>query len=163
MIAIRPATESDLPAILAIYNDAVLNTVTIWNDTPADLESRRAWLRARNSQSYPVLVAVLDGQVTGYASYGDFRPFEGYRFTVEHSVYVAEGARRRGVAARLMQSLIEHARASGKHVMIGGIEAENAASLALHAKLGFSQTARIPEVGRKFDRWLDLVFVQKIL
>jgi L-amino acid N-acyltransferase YncA len=163
MIAIRPATESDLPAILAIYNDAVLNTVTIWNDTPADLESRRAWLRARNSQSYPVLVAVLEGQVAGYASYGDFRLFEGYRFTVEHSVYVAEGARRRGVAARLMQTLIEHARASGKHVMIGGIEAENAASLALHAKLGFSQTARIPEVGRKFDRWLDLVFVQKIL
>jgi L-amino acid N-acyltransferase YncA len=163
MIAIRPATESDLPAILAIYNDAVLNTVTIWNDTPADLESRRAWLRARNSQSYPVLVAVLEEQVAGYASYGDFRPFEGYRFTVEHSVYVADGARRRGVAARLMQSLIEHARTSGKHVMIGGIEAENAASLALHAKLGFSQTARIPEVGRKFDRWLDLVFVQKIL
>lgn len=163
MIAIRQATESDLPAILAIYNDAVLNTVTIWNDTPADLENRRAWLRARNSQSYPVLVAVLEGQVAGYASYGDFRQFEGYRFTVEHSVYVAEGARRRGVAARLLQTLIEHARSSGKHVMIGGIEAENAASLALHAKLGFSQTARIPEVGRKFDRWLDLVFVQKIL
>jgi L-amino acid N-acyltransferase len=163
MIAIRPATETDLPAILAIYNDAVLNTAAIWNDAPADLDNRRAWFESRRARSYPILVAEVDGMVAGYASYGDFRPFEGYRFTVEHSVYVAETARRRGIATRLLQSLIEHARANGKHVMVGGVDADNAASLALHRKLGFAETARMGEVGRKFGRWLDLVFVLKAL
>lgn len=163
MIAIRPATQADIPAILEIYNDAVLNTAAIWNDTPADLANRRAWFEARMRQSYPILIAETDGVAAGYASYGKFRPFEGYRFTVEHSVYVAEGSRRRGMATQLLQALIEHARAAGKHIMIGGIEADNAASLALHKKLGFSETARMPEVGRKFGRWLDLVFVQKTL
>jgi L-amino acid N-acyltransferase len=160
MIAIRQAREADLPAILAIYNDAVLNTSAIWNDTPADLENRRAWFEARQDKSYPVLVAEMDGVVAGYASYGEFRPFEGYRFTVEHSVYVRQDARRRGVAMLLLKSLIEHARAAGKHLMIGGIDADNAASLALHKKLGFSESARIQEAGWKFGRWLDLVFVQ---
>ena len=116
MIAIRPATEDDLPAILAIYNDAVLNTSSIWNDTPADLANRRAWFDARKAQSYPILVAEIKGALAGYASYGDFRPFEGYRFSVEHSVYVTQDARRCGVATKLLQALIEHARAHGKHV-----------------------------------------------
>lgn len=163
MIAIRPATEDDLPAILAIYNDAVLNTTAIWNDTPVDLANRRAWFDARRAQSYPVLVAVSEGEVAGYASYGDFRPFEGYRFTVEHSVYVAASARRRGIATGLLEALIAEARTNGKHVICGGIDGANAASLALHKKLGFFETARMPEVGRKFGRWLDLVFVQKVL
>ena len=160
---IRPAADADLPAILAIYNDAVARTTAIWNDTPADLANRRAWFFARAAQGYPVLVAEEDALVVGYGSFGDFRPFEGYRFTVEHSVYVAEGVRRRGIASALLASLEERARAMGKHVMVAGIAADNDASLRLHARLGFVETGRMSEVGFKFGRWLDLVLMQKAL
>jgi phosphinothricin acetyltransferase len=94
---------------------------------------------------------------------GIFRPFQGYRYTVEHSVYVAPAMQRRGIGALLLRHLIEDAKALGKHVMVGGIAADNLASLALHVRLGFTETARMPELGYKFGRWLDLVFVQKIL
>jgi phosphinothricin acetyltransferase len=160
---IRPATEADLPAILAIYNDAVLNQTSIWNDTPAELAERRIWWQARAAQNYPVLVGEIGADVCAYASFGDFRPFQGYRYTVEHSVYVAPPRQRRGIGAMLLGRLIEDARSLGKHVMVGGIAADNLASLALHARLGFTETARMPEVGYKFGRWLDLVFVQKTL
>ncbi len=126
---IRPATEADLPAILAIYNDAVAKTTAIWNDQPVDLANRRAWFHARTAQGFPVLVAEEDALVVGYGSFGDFRPFEGYRFTVEHSVYVAEGVRRRGIASALLAALEERARELGKHVMVGGIAADNEASI----------------------------------
>jgi phosphinothricin acetyltransferase len=161
-VIIRPATEADLPAILAIYNDAVANTTAVWNDTPVDVANRKAWFDGRVVQGYPVLVAEEDG-VVGYGSFGDFRAFSGYRFTVEHSVYVAENGRRRGVASALMEALTERARALGKHVMIGGIAADNLASIELHSKLGFIESGRMPEVGYKFGRWLDLVFMQKKL
>ena len=162
-VIVRPATEADLEAVLAIYNDAVANTTAIWNDRPVDRDNRKAWFDARHAQGYPVLVADEDSVAVGYGSFGDFRPFDGYRFTVEHSVYVAEGSRRRGIAAALLVALTEHAQALGKHVMLGGIAADNHASLALHAKLGFTEAARMPEVGFKFGRWLDLVFMQKRL
>jgi phosphinothricin acetyltransferase len=159
-IAVRDATEADLPAILAIYNDAVVDTTAIWNDSLADLANRRAWRNARLKQGYPVLVADEGGRVLGYASFGDFRAFDGYRFTVENSVYVDKAARGRGIASALLVPLIDRARAMGKHVMVAGIAADNDVSLRLHARLGFVETARMPEVGRKFGRWLDLVFMQ---
>ena len=162
-VIIRPATEADLPAILAIYNDAVATTTAIWNDTPADLANRKAWFDARAAQGYPILVAGEDETIVGYGSFGDFRPFEGYRFTVEHSVYVAAGARRRGIASALLTALIERARDMGKHVMVAGIAADNDASLRLHERYGFAETGRMPEVGFKFERWLDLVLMQKRL
>ncbi|MPT23509.1 MAG: N-acetyltransferase family protein, partial [Starkeya sp.] len=96
---LRDAVEGDLTGILAIYNHAVLNSTAIWNDTPADLAARRAWLRDRQGRGYPVIVAAEGGEVLGYASFGDFRPFEGFRISVEHSVYVAEAARGRGLGA----------------------------------------------------------------
>ena len=159
-VIVRPAGDADLAAILAIYNDAVRDTTAIWNDTVVDLDNRRAWWLARTAQGYPVLVAEFAGAVVGYASFGDFRAFDGYRHTVEHSVYVAAGARGRGIAALLIGALVERARALGKHVMIAGIAADNDVSLRLHARLGFIETGRLPEVGRKFGRWLDLVFMQ---
>jgi phosphinothricin acetyltransferase len=161
-VVIRPATEADLPAILAIYNDAVAHTTAIWNDAPADLANRKAWFDVRMAQGYPVLVADEES-VVGYGAFGDFRPFEGYRFTVEHSVYVAEGARRRGIATALLAALTERAREMGKHVMVAGIAADNEASIRLHARHGFVETGRMPEVGFKFGRWLDLVLMQKRL
>jgi L-amino acid N-acyltransferase YncA len=162
-VIVRAAAEADLPAILAIYNDAVAKTTAIWNDGFADLENRRQWFEGRRRLRYPVLVATLDDAVIGYASFGDFRAFDGYRFTVENSVYVAEPARRRGAASALLVALIERARGLGKHVMVAGIAGENDISIRLHARHGFVETARMPEVGFKFGRWLDLVFMQLTL
>ena len=102
---IRPALETDLPAILAIYNDAVENTTAIWNETPADLANRKAWFAERTGKGFPVLVAERES-VIGYGSFGDFRPFEGYRVTVEHSVYVAKEARGHGAGEALLAALM---------------------------------------------------------
>jgi phosphinothricin acetyltransferase len=186
---ITDAEEIHLPGILAIYNHAVAHTTAVFNYAPVDVENRRAWRRSRVEAGFPVLVAQEEDAgdpsagpgeaasgsaragegapgaeaVLGYASYGPFRPFDGYRLTAEHSVYVAEPARRRGLARALMLALEERARAQGLHVLIGGIGADNEASLRLHAQLGYSETGRLPQVGQKFGRWLDLVFMQKLL
>ncbi len=160
---IRPAEDADLAAILAIYNDAVRTTTAIWNNSTVDLDNRLSWLESRRRQDYPVLVAEDAGTVVGYGSFGDFRAFDGYRFTVEHSIYVDAAARRQGIATALLIALIERASALGKHVMVAGIAADNDASIALHARHGFTETGRMPEVGTKFGRWLDLVLMQKRL
>lgn len=158
---IRNAVESDAPGIMEIYNDAVLHTTAIWNDTVVDVENRVTWIRDRQRQGYPVLVAVDESQsVLGYASFGDWRAFDGYRHTVEHSIYVRQRARRAGVATALLAELIERARALNKHVMIGAIEAGNTASISLHRGMGFEHCGHISEVGAKFGRWLDLAFLQ---
>jgi len=160
---IRDATEADAGGILRIYNDAVANTTAIWNEQLSSLQSRLAWLDERRQSGYPVLVAAEEGNVFGYASFGAFRPWDGYRHTVEHSVYVDGAARQRGIGHALMNGLIARARAQGKHVMIAGIESTNEPSLALHARLGFAKVGHLRSVGRKFDRWLDLVFMQLML
>ncbi|MBZ7921726.1 GNAT family N-acetyltransferase [Ensifer adhaerens] len=161
---IRAAIQDDLPVICEIYNDAVANTTAIWNETLVDVANRAAWLKARTEAGYPVLVAVSDeGDVIGYASFGDWRAFDGYRHTVEHSVYVHKDRRGGGIGRKLMVALIAEAERSGKHVMVAGIESENTASIRLHAQLGFVDTGRMREVGTKFGRWLDLTFMQLVL
>ncbi|KPW18774.1 GCN5-related N-acetyltransferase [Pseudomonas cannabina pv. alisalensis] len=158
---IRDAQPEDLPGILAIYNDAVLNTTAIWNEQPVDLGNRQAWYASRQTQGYPILIAVDSaGEVLGYSSFGDWRPFEGFRHTVEHSVYVRADQRGKGLGPRLMAELIERARACGKHMMVAAIESGNTASIALHDRLGFRITGQMPQVGTKFGRWLDLTFMQ---
>lgn len=161
---IRDATPDDLPAIRDIYNDAVANTTAIWNETIVELENRATWFSDRQKSGYPVLVAIAgDGTVAGYASFGDWRAFDGYRHTVEHSVYVEKNQRGGGIGKALMLALIERAKALGKHVMVAGIEAGNTGSIRLHEKLGFTITGEMKEVGTKFGRWLDLTFMQIIL
>ncbi len=159
-ITIRDAAEADLPGIMDIYNDAVANTTAIWNEAVVDLENRKAWFTARRERGFPVLVAVRGRQVLGYASYGDWRAFDGYRHTVEHSVYVQKDARGTGTGKRLLKALIDRASFNGIHVMIAGIEAENTASITLHEKLGFRVVGRFSEVGIKFGRWLDLTCME---
>ncbi|UVL62200.1 N-acetyltransferase family protein [Pseudomonas sp. B21-012] len=161
---LRDAVPADLPGIREIYNDAVLNTTAIWNEQAVDLANRQAWFDARQAQGYPILVAVDAGeQVLGYASFGDWRPFEGFRHTVEHSVYIRSDQRGNGLGPRLMQALIERARACNKHVMVAAIESGNSASIRLHQRLGFTLNGQMPQVGVKFGRWLDLTFMQLIL
>ena len=162
MATIRPAMEADLTAVLAIYNDAVMKTTAIWNEAPSDLEGRRIWFERRRKAGFPVLVAD-DGPVIGYGSFGEFRPFEGYRYTVEHSVYVLDEAQGKGLGRMLLAALIEEARGMGKRVMVGAIDASNYGSLALHEHMGFEETGRMPGVGEKFGRRLDLVLVQLTL
>ncbi|KRW93488.1 GNAT family N-acetyltransferase [Paracoccus sp. MKU1] len=161
---IRDAEDQHINGITAIYNDAVAHTTAIWNETQVDAANRMAWLRDRRRAGYPVLVAVgRNGQVLGYASFGDWRAFDGYRHTVEHSVYVRGDQRGAGIGRALMLDLIERARDLGKHVMVAGIEAGNAASIRLHEELGFEQVGHLKQVGAKFGRWLDLAFLQLML
>ncbi len=164
LMQVRDARADDIPAIMAIYNDAVLHTTAIWNDTQVDAANRLAWLSQRQASHYPVLVADAGPQgIVGYASFGDWRAFDGYRHTVEHSVYVRADQRGGGIGKVLLAALIERARDLGKHVMIAAIEAGNEASIHLHERLGFEQVARMPQVGTKFGQWLDLVFLQLML
>ena len=159
-ILLRDAVEADLAAIRDIYNHAVEHSTAIWNETLVDLDNRRQWWQARIAKTYPVLVAEHEGRVAGYASYGDWRAFDGYRHTVEHSVYVGEAFRGLGIGEQLMRGLVARAAAGGIHVMIAGIEAENAASIRLHEKLGFRTVGTFSEVGTKFGRWLDLTCME---
>jgi phosphinothricin acetyltransferase len=160
---IRDATEADLPRILAIINHAIEHTTAIWSLAPETLDQRHAWLRNRTASGFPVLVAESDGVVLGFASYGVFRPWEGYSHTVEHSVYVHPDTQRRGVGRALLTALIADAQAGDRHAMIGAIEASNEASIALHERAGFAAAGVLREVGRKFGRWHDLLFMQKLL
>jgi len=160
---IRDATSDDLPGILAIYNDVLATSTAIYSDKPATLDDRTAWWRARVEQGYPVLVAADAAGVIGFASFGDFRTWPGYRFTVEHTVHIRQDCRGKGVGSSLMKPLIARGSALGKHVMIAGVDADNAASLRFHERLGFARVAHFRQVGFKFGRWLDLVFLQRYL
>lgn len=161
---VRDAGPADLAGILAIYNHAVVHTTAIWNERVVDLADRERWWRARIEAGMPVLVAEdAAGDVAGYASYGPFRPFEGYRDTVEHSIYVRADLRGNGIGGLLLAQLVERAVAGGLHVMVGGIEAGNAASVALHRRHGFVEAGVLREVGIKFGRRLDLLFMTRAL
>ena len=156
---IRSASHEDLPAIVEIYNESGVATTASYDVEPATLEERTAWFERLRNQGHPVLVLEEDGRVVGFASYGPFRDKAAYLHTVEHSVYVAEGSRSNGAGRMLLGALLDHAQGCGVHVMIGVLDADNAASRAFHKSLGFVESAVLPEVGRKFGRWLDVVFV----
>ena len=160
---LRDAERADLPRILAIFNEVVVNSTAIYFHAPVDLANREAWFAARIAAGYPVIVAAKGGEVVGFGSFGDWRAAPGYAFTVEHTVHVRADSRRHGVGRAIVEDLISRARAMDKHVMLGGVDAANVASLAMHVNLGFEPVAHFREVGRKFDRWLDLTFVQKVL
>jgi phosphinothricin acetyltransferase len=160
-ITISGASSADIPAITAIYNRVIEISTAVFSDRPVSEEDRLAWLESRRERGFPVLVARDRGQTVAFASYGDFRAWPGYRTTVEHSVHVAESHRRQGIGRRLVEALIEHAGHAGLHVMVAGIDADNAPSIALHEALGFERVALLPEIARKFDRWIDLVLLQR--
>jgi L-amino acid N-acyltransferase YncA len=163
---IRDATSVDAAAIAVIYNALVGSTTVAWTESTESVDDRAAWLVTQGDRGRPVLVAEVDGDVIGFASYGDFRDsakWPGYRFTVEHTVHVAESQWGSGVGRSLMIELIRRATEDGFHVMIGAIDGENAGSVRFHRRLGFEVVGRLPGIGYKFGRWLDLVLMQRTL
>ncbi|WP_247649292.1 GNAT family N-acetyltransferase [Labrenzia sp. THAF82] len=164
MMKIRNADPKDIPEILALYNHAVRETTAAWTTREETLEERLNWFENRQLAGLPVLVAETEeGSVAGFASYGSFRAKEGYRLTAEHTVYVDPRVQRRGVGRKLLTQLISTATANGYHVLVGVVDGDNAASIALHSAVGFEVTGRLPQLGTKFGRWLDLVFLTKVL
>ncbi|MCP1501306.1 phosphinothricin acetyltransferase [Curtobacterium herbarum] len=159
-VRVRDCTPADLDVVHALHVDAVLHSTAIWQEVPHPRTWFDTWLTERQGDGWPVLVAEVDGVVAGYATYSQWRPHQGYRLTVEHSVYVVESFRGRGIASTLMAALVARATAEGRHVMIAGICSANTGSIALHERLGFTTVAVVPEVGRKADRWLDLTLMR---
>lgn len=156
--------ESHASAILDIFNEAIINSTALYDYEPRAPESMVAWFKAKETGRFPVIGAVAeDGQLIGFASYGNFRAWPAYKYSVEHSVYVHEGHRGKGIGLALMQRLIAAATEQQYHVMIGGIDIANTGSIALHDKLGFVHAGTIKEAGFKFGRWLDLAFYQLLL
>src|SRR5262245_60153013 len=144
---IRNAVESDVPGILAIYNEVIANTTAVYFDKPATLDDRLTWFRGRKAKGFPVVVAIDNSGVIGFASFSEFRTSPCYQFTVEHTVHVRADQRRRGVGRALLKEIISLAAAMGKHVLIAGIDADNAESMKLHESLGFERAAHFRQVG----------------
>lgn len=157
------ATVSHLPAILGIVNHNILHSTALYDYDVKPQEYINTWFADKQSAGWPVIVAVEDGNVIGYATFGPFRFKDGYKFTVEHSVYVAEGHSGKGIGGQLLEELISLATQKGYHTMIGGIDAGNEGSIAFHKKYGFTEAGLLKETGFKFGRWLDLQFMQKML
>ena len=160
---IRPAKPGDLPALLDIYNEAVVHTTASWDLLPLTPVEHAEWYATKAGPRHPILVAEAEGEVVGYCAYGPFRAKAGYAATMEHSVYVLPQQQGKGIGRALLEAIIEAARANGVHALVGGLSADNEVSMALHRDFGFVEVGRLPEVGRKFDRWLDLVLLQLIL
>jgi phosphinothricin acetyltransferase len=158
---ILDATAADLPGLLAIYNDVIATSTAVFTNDPATLDDRTSWWRQRVAQGYPVLIARDDSGVAGFATFGDFRAWPGYRFTVEHSVHVRADRRGQGLGAALVTALFPRAAALGKHMMVAGIDAANSGSIRFHLRLGFQNAGCLREVGWKFGTRLDLVFLQR--
>lgn len=157
---IRAAEPGDLFAILDIYNEAILNTTAVYHYKPHTIEDRRSWYENKISDGFPVLVFEENGLIAGFATFGPFRAWPAYKYTVEHSVYVHKDHRGKHIGTALLQKLIDMANAKGYATLVAGIDASNAASKVLHEKLGFSESGVIRKAGYKFGKWLDLNFYQ---
>jgi L-amino acid N-acyltransferase len=161
---IRTATHDDLPAILDIYNEAVLNTTASYDYDPHTLAQRTAWFQQHADQGLPIIVAVdAEGVITGWGSLSKFREKIGYQHSVEHSLYIHAGYRGQGIGRTVLLALVARAQELGKHAIIGGVDSSNTVSQRLHESCGFQQVAHFQQVGYKFNRWLDILFYQRIL
>lgn len=163
MITVRTAAESDLPEILTIYNDIIVNTTAVYDYKPHTPAMRKQWWDAKVQQGFPVFVAEEAGRIVGFSSIGPFRAWAAYKYSVENSIYVAADQRGKGIGKLLMPPLIEAAGKLNMHTILAGIDASNDASVRLHESFGFKEVALFREVGYKFGKWLDLKFLQLVL
>ena len=160
---IRPADRHDVVGILDIVNHSILYTTANYNYDPQTIDEQLKWFDDKLQKGFPVFVASDGDTILGFSTYGTFRERTGYRFTVEHSVYVLDGHSGNGIGRMLLETLIQKAKEQGYHNMIGGIDASNAESIAFHRRFGFTECGVIKQAAYKFDRWLDLLFMQLIL
>ena len=162
-MTIRDAEHRDLPVILEIMNEAILNTTAIYDYKSRDEAYVAAWFAKKQADNMPVIVYEIDGHAVAYGTFGVFRAWEAYKFSVEHSIYVHVNHQGKGIGKKLLVALIDAAKTGGFHTMIAGIDASNQKSCDFHARFGFVEAGRIKDAGYKFGRWLDLVFMQLML
>ncbi|HTB33135.1 MAG TPA: GNAT family N-acetyltransferase [Bacteroidia bacterium] len=162
-VDIRPAKEHDLHGILEIYNDAIVNTTSVYNYKPHTIEMRKKWFAEKQAAKHPVFVATIDDKVVGFVSYGHFRVWAAYKYSVEHSVYVHPDFRQRGIAKKLLSIIIDAARQNDVHAIIAGIDSDNVSSIKLHNQFHFKEVGHFKQVGYKFGKWLDLIFMELLL
>ncbi len=156
--------ERHAAQILAIFNDAILNSTALYDYQARTMDNMVRWFEAKQAGNYPVIgLETEDGVLAGFASYGSFRNYPANKYTLEHSVYIESSFRGQGLAIQLMEALIKRAIEQNYHTLIGSIDASNQASIHLHEKLGFAHAGTIQHAGFKFGKWLDLAFYQMIL
>lgn len=163
MINIREAIQDDVPQLLTIYNDIILHTTAVYDYEPHTLEMRQAWFKTKQEQGFPIFVAEEGSKIVGFSSIGPFRAWAAYKYSVENSVYVSADERSKGIGKLLISPLIDAAKKLGMHTIIASVDATNETSIKLHQHFGFKEVAHFKEVGWKFERWLDLKFLQLIL
>ncbi|WML33466.1 N-acetyltransferase family protein [Clostridium sp. OS1-26] len=157
---IREASEEDLKDILEIYNDAILNTTAIYAYKIQTLEERKQWYEKKKQDGYPVLVFEENDKVIGFATFGPFREWPAYKYTIEHSIYVHKDYRNQGIATKLMKEIIKIADKREYATLVAGIDAANEGSIKMHEKIGFKYSGTVTKAGLKFGKWLDLAFYQ---
>ena len=160
---IRNAERSDVPAMREIFNEVLRNSNSIYREVEVTLEERYSWFDEKIEHGFPIFGAYEGQKLIGYAGFGSWRAAQGYRKTVELTIYVDSEYQGKGIGSQLMQTIIERAKNDGYHVMIGAIDSENQESIDFHKRFGFVETARMPEVALKHGKWLTLVFIQKQL
>ena len=162
-VRIRDAKKEDLPDILKVVNYEIEHTTAIYDYDKRNLQDQTAWFEKKKKEKMPVIIAEENGQVIGFGTFGIFRPWDGYQFSVEHSIYLDKNSRGRGSGKKIMKELIHLARERGFHTMIAGIDANNAKSIKFHQDFGFMEVGRFNQIGYKFEKWLDLIFMQLFL
>jgi phosphinothricin acetyltransferase len=160
---IRPATAQDTPAIAAVWNPVIRDTAVTFNSEQKSAHGLAQDIAAKDAAGQAFFVAERGSEILGFATYGPFRGGPGYAHTHEHTVILAQSARGQGLGRALLTAIEDHARIGGSHVMMAGVSAENPGAVAFHAALGYREMARLPQVGRKFGRWMDLILMQKML
>lgn len=160
---IRPAKLKDAGVICAIWNPIIRDTLVTFNPVEKTPESVSHMLKDKAQAKEPFLLACAQDEVLGFVTYGPFRGGEGYKHTVEHTIILSPAARGKGIGAALMAQIEQMAKSAGKHSIWAGVSAQNTGGVAFHTALGYRTVATLPEVGYKFDTWIDLVLLQKIL
>ena len=162
-IIIRDAEKKDLQSILKIVNFEIEHTTSIYDFEKRTLQNQTAWLENKKLEKMPVIVAEENGDVIGFGTFGIFRPWAGYQFSLEHSIYLDKNSRGKGTGKKIMTELIHLAKDQGFHIMIAGIDANNSKSIKFHHNFGFKEVGRFNQIGFKFEKWLDLIFMQLFL